>query len=176
MKAKLFWVLMAAALLLVLAACARQGGASGEAGAGDAHKGHDGHATTLAANGDLREETASTDVLPSFLDEEADTVKLAYVTASKLQDTLQYIPCYCGCGQSSGHKSNLECFIAGVREDGTVIWDDHGTNCGVCQQIALQSAQKKSEGLSDLQIRQWVDETYGSGGYADPTDTPLPAA
>ncbi|MEK0314382.1 PCYCGC motif-containing (lipo)protein [Cohnella sp. 56] len=183
MRAKLFWLLMAGALLLVLAACTRQGGSASDAdGSVAAHAGHatsgDSHAghTTNAPNGDLREETASVDALPGFLDEEADQVKLAYIAASKLQDTLQYIPCYCGCGQSAGHKSNLACFIAGVREDGSVIWDDHGTTCGVCQQIALQSAQKKSEGMSDLQIRQWVDATYGAGGYADPTDTPLPQA
>lgn len=185
MRAKLFWLLMAAALLLVLAACARQqsdGQASGDGAAGDAsasigadHAGHAGHGV-IAPNGDLREETASADTLPAFLDGESDQVKLAYVAAAKLQSTLQYIPCYCGCGRSAGHKSNLECFIASVREDGTVVWDDHGTGCGVCQQIALQSAQKKAEGMSDLQIRQWIDATYGSGGYADPTDTPLPQA
>ena len=113
--------------------------------------------------------------MPSFLNEEPAQVTIAYAAAAKLRDTLQYIPCYCGCGDSAGHKSNLDCFIADVREDGTVVWDDHGTTCGVCQQIALQAAKMKQEGRSDLDIRRFVDQTYAEG-YANPTDTPMPNA
>lgn len=126
-----------------------------------------------APNGDLREETASPADLPSFLDQKPARTKLAYQAAAKLHDTLQWIPCYCGCGESAGHRNNLNCFIHEIREDGTVVWDDHGTRCDVCVSIALQSAAMKSEGKSDLEIRQFIDAAY-QNGYASPTDTAMP--
>ena len=129
--------------------------------------------THYAPNGDLREETASPDELPSFLDKKPAQTRLAYQAAAKLHDTLQWIPCYCGCGETAGHRNNLNCFIHEMREDGTVVWDDHGTRCGVCVSIALQSAAMKSEGKTDLKIRQWIDSAY-QNGYAAPTDTPMP--
>ncbi|RUS47860.1 hypothetical protein ELR57_07490 [Cohnella sp. AR92] len=164
---RLFWLLTGLALLLLLAACGGKGGESGasELG-GNAH---------LHESGDLQEETASLTDMPSFLQGQSELVGLAYTAAAKLKDTLQYIPCYCGCGESAGHTSNLDCFIAGVREDGTVIWDDHGTRCGVCQHIAIQSAQLKQQGKTDLEIRQFIDQNY-SEGYAASTDTSMPQA
>ena len=60
------------------------------------------HHDHTAANGDLREETASVDTLPSFLDDKDDNMKLIYSSAAKNPELLQYIPCYCGCGDSAG--------------------------------------------------------------------------
>lgn len=167
MKSKLFWLLTGFALLLLLAACGSREDKSSLSNLSESQHFHE--------NGDLREETASLADMPSFLDGEAELVGLSYAAAAKLKDTLQYIPCYCGCGDSAGHKSNLDCFIAGVREDGSVVWDDHGTRCGVCQHIAIQSAQLKQQGKSDLEIRRFIDQNY-SEGYAAPTDTPIPLA
>ncbi|WP_372632550.1 PCYCGC motif-containing (lipo)protein [Cohnella sp.] len=152
--------------LLVMSACGKAEQAS--SGEGHPHASH-------ASNGDLREITASSDTLPFFLEEQPDAVRLAYQIAGALDDTLQWIPCYCGCGGSAGHKSNLNCFIHEVREDGTVEWDDHGTRCGVCVQIAVESAQLKQQGKSNLDIRKHIDSKYQTG-YAKPTDTPMPAA
>lgn len=151
-------LLMGLAVLLLIAACGNEGASS--------------H-THAAPNGDLREETASLDKLPAFLAGHPEQTVLAYQAAAALRDTLQWIPCYCGCGESAGHRSNLHCFIHEVREDGTVVWDDHGTRCGVCVNIALQSAGMKSQGKSDLEIRHWIDDTYKSG-YASPTKTQMP--
>lgn len=167
---RLFCLMAGAAFLLLLAAC----GGGGEDADGAPAGGHDHQAhSSVTAEGDLQETTASLSDMPSFLAGESEYVKLSYAAAAKLKDTLRYIPCYCGCGESAGHRSSLNCFIAGVREDGRVVWDDHGARCGVCQQIALQSAKLKSEGSSDSDIRRFVDETYKEG-YAKPTDTPLP--
>ncbi|TFE30677.1 hypothetical protein E2980_02525 [Cohnella luojiensis] len=130
---------------------------------------HIGH----APNGDLREVTASAGKMPSFLKEQPNAVQVAYQAAGKLGDTLQWIPCYCGCGDSAGHKSNLNCFINEVREDGSVEWDDHGTRCGVCLQIAMVSVQMKQQGKTNLEIREYVDGKY-SKGFAAATDTPMP--
>lgn len=173
MRNRFFWLLSGLALVLLLAACGKTGAEHDASGASDAS--HANSAFHLQPNGDMREETASLADMPSFLSEESETVQLAYAAAAKLRETLQYIPCYCGCAQSAGHKSNLDCFIADVREDGTVVWDDHGTGCGVCQQIALQAAKMKQDGSSDLDIRKFVDAAYAEG-YADPTDTPMPNA
>jgi hypothetical protein len=96
-----------------------------------------------------------------------------YQLAGQSTELLQWIPCYCGCGESVGHKSNMNCFIKEVKSDGSVVWDDHGTRCNVCLQIAVQSVKMKSEGKTDKEIRQFIDNTYKKG-YAKPTDTPMP--
>ncbi|WP_308639777.1 PCYCGC motif-containing (lipo)protein [Paenibacillus silvisoli] len=128
-----------------------------------------------AANGDLREHTESLQVLPAFLDSASEQVRLAYSVAAGVSDTLSSIPCYCGCGDSAGHRSNLNCFIQDIQPDGTVVWDDHGTRCGVCIQIALTTAEMKSQGKSAKEIRTIIDQAYAEG-YAKPTPTPMPEA
>ncbi|MWC27948.1 hypothetical protein GON22_07590 [Paenibacillus sp. MMS18-CY102] len=126
------------------------------------------------ANGDLQETTASLSELPSFLSSQPNQIYLAYKAASTITDTLGWIPCYCGCGDSAGHKSNLNCFIAEIKEDGSVVWDDHGTRCGVCMEIALKVTLMKQEGKSLKEIRTTIDAEYKTG-YAKPTPTPMPS-
>ncbi|MFJ7949900.1 PCYCGC motif-containing (lipo)protein [Lysinibacillus sp. NPDC096418] len=132
------------------------------------HAGHD-HAV-----GDIQEETASADVLPSFLDGQNENIRLVYQIAGHSTEILEWIPCYCGCGESAGHKSNLNCFIQEKREDGSIVWDDHGTRCLACLEIALQSAQMHKDGKSLKEIRNAIDEAYKEG-YAEPTPTKMPA-
>lgn len=36
------------------------------------------------------------------------------------QDLLQWMPCFCGCGES-GHTSNASCYVQEVRDDGSVL-------------------------------------------------------
>lgn len=158
--------------LLVLSACdankqvveKNQNGAQKEA----SHE-EQGH-----ASGDIQEETASADVLPSFLDNKSKDLRLVYQIAGQSTEILEWIPCYCGCGESAGHKSNLNCFIQEKRKDGTIVWDDHGTRCLVCLEIAVQSAKMHKDGMSLKEIRQTIDETYKEG-YAKPTPTDMPA-
>jgi len=38
------------------------------------------------------------------------------------QDLLQWMPCFCGCGEW-GHKSNANCYVQQVRNDGSVLLD-----------------------------------------------------
>ncbi|MFF2480767.1 PCYCGC motif-containing (lipo)protein [Paenibacillus sp. NPDC058071] len=169
-KQLLFGILMS--LILVLTAC---GGSAKKPSGGNIE--HDGHADhgVHTASGDLQEETASARVLPSFLDSQSDDIRLVYAAAGQAADVLEWIPCYCGCGDSVGHKSSLNCFIAEIKEDGSVIWDDHGTRCGVCLKIAAQSMSMKQEGKTNLEIRNFIDETYKKG-FAAPTDTKMPTA
>lgn len=125
------------------------------------------------ANGDLQEVTASAKELPTFLDGKSDEMRTIYALAAQEKDVLTWIPCYCGCGESAGHESNLNCFINEVKEDGSIVWDDHGTRCGVCLEIAVESAKMDSEGKSLTEIRNTIDEKYKTG-YAKPTPTPMP--
>ncbi len=64
--------------------------------------------------------------LPKFVKAAAADTREAYVYAMERQDVLSWIPCYCGCGQHSGHTSNWNCFIKGRAADGTFVFDDHG--------------------------------------------------
>ncbi len=49
----------------------------------------------------------------------------AYKFALEHPELLSRVPCYCGCGQESGHKSNLDCFIK-TRSGPDVTFDNHG--------------------------------------------------
>ena len=129
---------------------------------------------THVANGDLHEVTASVDVLPSFLDNKPEDMRLVYQVAGTATDIIEWMPCYCGCGESAGHGNNLNCFIDEVREDGSVVWDDHGTRCPVCLDTAIASVMMIQEGKSLKEVRDIIDETYKEG-YAEPTDTPMPS-
>ena len=147
--------------------------------AGHDHSSHGAQKTLAAnqvqlANGDIQETTASIDVLPTFLDNANQKIKLAYATAAKNNDLLQSIPCYCGCGVSAGHLHNAHCFIKEVKQDGSVVWDDHGTRCDTCMGIAIESAQMKDKGKTTKEIRLYIDQKYREG-YAKPTPTPMPS-
>lgn len=126
------------------------------------------------ANGDIQEQTTSRDQLPSFLDDKSDDLKLVYHAAGKATDVLKWMPCYCGCAESADHKSNLNCFIKEVKDNGSVVWDDHGTRCIVCVEIAIKSIKQAQEGASLKEIRQQIDDDYKEG-YAKPTPTPMPS-
>ncbi|TYS63568.1 hypothetical protein FZC76_18935 [Sutcliffiella horikoshii] len=123
--------------------------------------------------GDLREETASVEVLPSFLKDKPEDMQLIYSAAAQHKEVLEYIPCYCGCGTSAGHKSSYNCFVYENKEDGSLTWDDHGTRCGVCLEIAATSVMEYSKGKSVEEIRLMIDEAYKEG-YSTPTPTPKP--
>lgn len=125
-------------------------------------------------SGDLQELTASAKELPKFLDSQSEEIRLVYEAAGQATDLLQWIPCYCGCGESAGHRSNLNCFIAETREDGSIVWDDHGTRCLVCLEIAINSVKLYQDGNSIKDIREIVDTKYNDG-YAAPTPTDMPA-
>lgn len=124
-------------------------------------------------SGDLQEWTNSSEELPVFLNSQSEQIRQVYTLAGAASEVLQWIPCYCGCGESAGHRNNLNCFISEKREDGSILWDDHGTRCVVCLEIAVQSAQLYSEGKALHEIRNTIDVKYNEG-YAKPTPTDMP--
>lgn len=160
---KLFAAKLGLAIVLSLSAC---GAPKDEASSS--------HAQHQLPNGDVQEKTASADKLPKFLDGQNDTMVAAYKLAAKNTDLLKWIPCYCGCADSADHKSNQNCFVKEKLEDGSIVWDDHGTRCIVCVNIAVTSIKMKEEGKTPKEIRTYIDQTY-SKGYAPPTKTEMPS-
>lgn len=120
--------------------------------------------------GDVHEETSSVDVMPHFLEDKPEDMQIIYRAVAAHQDLLEQIPCYCGCGDSVGHMDNYDCFIHDNKEDGRVVWDDHGTKCLVCLEIAAKSVTDYMDGKSVKDIRHEIDEQYKEG-YANPTPT-----
>lgn len=161
---KVFLMLLSS--ILLLSAC-------GQENKQENHEEHEDHVGHLE-NGDLQETTASSDILPAFLDTQSEDMKHVYQAAAKANDVLKWMPCYCGCGDSAGHKSNFNCFVHEIKENGEVVWDDHGTRCAACLETAIASIQMVQEGKSLLEIRNTIDETYKEG-YAKPTETPMPS-
>jgi hypothetical protein len=111
--------------------------------------------------------------LPTYVSHAPQTVQAAYHFAIEHPEMLTHQPCYCGCG-SMGHFNNLDCFIQVIDENGTITFDNHASGCGICIDIALDVKRLSEEGLSQLEIRHYIDATYGSFGPS--TDTPLPEA
>ncbi|MCQ6274988.1 hypothetical protein JMM81_08440 [Bacillus sp. V3B] len=110
-------------------------------------------------------------MIPDFLKEKPEEMKVIYTTVASHKELLENIPCYCGCGDSVNHKNSYDCFINENKENGAIIWDDHGTKCGVCLEIPAQSILDDKDGKTIEEIRTKVDNTY-SDGYAAPTPTP----
>jgi hypothetical protein len=140
------------------------------------HKPENGHEelhVSHEANGDIREETKSADDLPQFLKGKPEDMIAIYASVPKYKALLESIPCYCGCGESAGHRDNYDCFIHDNKENGKIVWDDHGTKCGVCLETAFESIQKFNDGQSIKAIRHYIDEKYNKG-FAKPTPTPMP--
>ncbi|MCA0972454.1 PCYCGC domain-containing protein [Halobacillus litoralis] len=123
------------------------------------------------AHGDLRVETAAASELPSFLEEKPEDMQLLYTAVGQSQDLLQQIPCYCGCGDSVGHRNNYDCFIYENKDSGAVVWDDHATKCAACLDIAAKAIIDYQDGHSIKEIRENIDAAYEEG-YAKPTPTP----
>ena len=55
---------------------------------------------------DIQEKTKGVDTLPTFLDKLDPQMKDIYTVAGQNAELLDWIPCYCGCGESVGHKNN----------------------------------------------------------------------
>jgi uncharacterized protein with PCYCGC motif len=109
--------------------------------------------------------------LPGFMKMGDMRTKEAYQFAiAHPHETAKY-PCYCGC-VAMGHKSNLDCYIKAIADDGTITFDDHASGCGVCVDITQDVIRMMREGKRAPEIRAYIDATYSSRGPS--TNTPLP--
>lgn len=109
--------------------------------------------------------------MPDFVKKASASVREAYAFAIQNPHALETIPCFCGCG-SMGHKSNLNCYIKSIDQNGQITFDNHAAGCGICVDITKDVMRLKQEGQSSLKIRQYIDAQYGSFGPS--TNTPLP--
>jgi hypothetical protein len=62
------------------------------------------------------------DVWPERFQRAPAEVQEAYRYAVGNSAVLQYMPCFCGCG-AGGHRSNFDCYVREVRDDGSVALD-----------------------------------------------------
>lgn len=126
--------------------------------------------------GDTLETTATVEALPSFLSSTKNgQVSQIYGMVGKDIELLQWIPCYCGCDENSGHTSNKDCFIREMKENGQVTWNSHAMNHAECVDIAFQAVLMKQNGASPLKIRKNIDKQYKKDGVKA-TPTPMPSA
>ncbi|WP_110112199.1 PCYCGC motif-containing (lipo)protein [Bacillus sp. CGMCC 1.16541] len=164
---KRWLVTMIASGSLVLGACSNE-----EANQHENHQSKEAVHTEHEGHSDIREETASVEEMPAFLTNHNDDMKVLYLAAAKHKELLENIPCYCGCSNELiGHRSNYDCFIHETKENGAIVWDDHGTKCQVCLDIAAQAILDYKDGKSIQEIRSDVDKQYEEG-YPQPTPTP----
>lgn len=109
--------------------------------------------------------------LPPFPHDMPMSVQEAYRFAIANPHQLEKYPCYCGCG-AMGHTSNLSCYIQDIDDDGTIVFDNHATGCGICVDITQDVMRLMDEGQSPPEIRTYIDATYSPFGPS--TDTPFP--
>lgn len=77
----------------------------------------------ITSSGD-RLETIAAGELPSFAKQASVKVQEAYRYAAGHPEVLQYIPCYCGCG-NIGHRHNGNCYVQERHADGRITFTSH---------------------------------------------------
>lgn len=60
---------------------------------------------------------------PDFVTRAGPEVKRLYEFQITHGELMRYMPCYCGCGQNAGHRSNRDCYVREVKPDGSVVLD-----------------------------------------------------
>ncbi len=122
-------------------------------------------------DGSPQPQTESSVRLPSYAARAPFSVQEAYTYVAEHPETTGYIPCYCGCGRHSGHRSVHDCFVAARGPDGSVAgYDPHGAGCDMCVDIVLITKRMAGKGDSLAAVRKSVDDKYGFLG--PPTNTP----
>lgn len=128
-----------------------------------------GESADSPAAGDMAMSVSSQSLPEYILASDANT-QVAYQFAVDRPDVMMWMVCYCGCGDHAGHKSAFNCFV----KDGGKEFDEHGANCQMCVNIALDAKAMTAEGRSLRDIRAYIDGKYSDIGPG--TDTPLPPA
>ena len=102
-----------------------------------------------------------------------DVIRAAYTFAAEHPEVISFVPCFCGC-EAAGHKGNHDCFVRERAANGDVVaWDEHGTECTVCIDVATRARQLHAEGKSVADIRSTIEKDY-AGRMTNKTPTPHP--
>ena len=106
-----------------------------------------------------------------------EVITAAYQFAAEHPEILSYVPCFCGC-ENAGHSGNHDCFVKARDAEGNVTaWDEHGTECAVCIDVANRSRQMHASGASVRDIRAAIEKEFASvyPGHTPTPDAPAPA-
>jgi Protein of unknown function with PCYCGC motif len=60
---------------------------------------------------------------PDYVLQAPPEVKKLYEFQITHGELMRYMPCFCGCGQNAGHRSNRDCYVRRVNADGSVELD-----------------------------------------------------
>jgi hypothetical protein len=112
------------------------------------------------------------DMWPMEYRQAPEAVREAYAFAVDHRAELRYIPCFCGCGTSAGHRDNFDCFVKDQTAPGSFILDRHGFACGTCFGVALDTKSLLASGLGLKAIRATIDAKWSAAGPATPTPYP----
>jgi hypothetical protein len=85
--------------------------------------------------------------------------RVAYQAAREIPEVLAKLACYCGCMNPSGfsHRNNLDCFH-----------DEHGVECAMCQDIAIDARKMWENGDDIDRIQQVIRERYNRSASLAP--------
>jgi hypothetical protein len=70
-------------------------------------------------------------------------VRQAYTVAEKNPLLLSQLDCYCGCYETDGHRSLLDCYRS-----------RHGATCQICTDEALEADRLFNSGMAPAQIKE----------------------
>ncbi len=95
------------------------------------------------------------------------SVRHAYQFAYYNKETLQELPCTCGCA-AMGHMSNYDCYVSGEDARRLPVYDPHALECRICVDITQDAMHMLDEGQTIEEIYTHVIATYGDLGPATP--------
>ena len=103
-----------------------------------------------------------------------EILRKAYTFAALHPEVIKYVPCYCLCSKSLGHRSSEDCFIRSRgRNPAAIVWSRHAAECSICLSVALEAARLLEAGKSPRAIHDAIDAAFRSK-FKNRTDTPSP--
>ncbi len=110
-------------------------------------------------------------VWPDFIIEAGPDIQRLYAFQVTNGDLMRYMPCFCGCHLHSEHRSNRDCYIREVHEDGSVTFDPMAPVCGVCLEVTESVMEMLDQGIAPRAIRAAIDARHA---YEIEMATPTP--
>jgi hypothetical protein len=120
-------------------------------------------ACSTSSSGEVHLAMMPLDQMPAEVHSAPVSVQTAYQFNAANPDIMKDIPCYCGCG-SIGHTSNYDCYVSGVDDKGTILFDNHALGCSICVDITQDVMRMLNDGKSPQDARAYVDATYSKYG------------
>jgi len=144
-----------------------------------------GMAQTSGQNGGGKEEQADTRPggeefppfpKPKYPVDTPEATRDTYTFAALHPEVVKYVPCYCLCSKTMGHKSLADCFISSYgTSKSPVVWSKHASECVVCTSVGKEARRLFLAGLSVRDIQIEIDRQYRSK-FPNRTDTLEPPA